>query len=316
MSALFDSNSPYGAASGSSYDAYGPSSSSAGNKNAPPNLQFYSAGNSMSPGLHSAGAYGGSGDPYRSGSSSNGRPSLEGNMTGGSFGGPRGTMMSGQMSWWSAFGTGGFPDEPGLMEGERVREVMTQCAPSSTRQPAHTSCGSFEELGVNLQHIKEKSLTVLNPFHSYSATHARDAHMMDDADLTGPLMFCFAFGMLLLLVSAFPLPSVGPLFLALYGCWEGTHISLRVVGQVVVRVHLRRRPAGRHCDLPSAQHDVGERHRRVSCQLGARLLFAPALRPRCHLGCRAARVSDDRTRIHPPPVSSGLTDIRSCPPHH
>lgn len=66
------------------------------------------------------------------------------------------------------------------------------------------------ELGINLQHIRDKSLTVLNPFHSYSATHARDAHMMDDADLAGPLMFCFAFGMMLLLVSQLLTTRVAP----------------------------------------------------------------------------------------------------------
>lgn len=61
---------------------------------------------------------------------------------------------------------------------------------------------ALAELGINLPHILDKSLTVLNPLHRYSAAHPKDAHMMDDADLAGPLLFCFAFGMLLLLVSA------------------------------------------------------------------------------------------------------------------
>lgn len=82
-------------------------------------------------------------------------------------------MMSSQMGFWSAFGTGGFPDEPPLME----------------------------ELGINIGHIVDKTLTVLNPLHSYSASHAKDAHMMDDADLAGPLLFCFLFGMTLLLAG-------------------------------------------------------------------------------------------------------------------
>lgn len=81
--------------------------------------------------------------------------------------------MSSQMSFWSAFGTGGFPDEPSLME----------------------------ELGVNLPHIVGKSLVVLNPLHRYSPNHQRDSHMMDDTDLAGPLLFCFVFGILLFLVS-------------------------------------------------------------------------------------------------------------------
>jgi hypothetical protein len=100
----------------------------------------------------------------------------------GAFGGAGGaapsaaerSFMSSQMSFWSAFGTGGFPDEPSLME----------------------------ELGVNLPHIVGKSLTVLNPLHRYSPNHQRDSHMMDDTDLAGPLLFCFVFGILLFLVSS------------------------------------------------------------------------------------------------------------------
>lgn len=57
------------------------------------------------------------------------------------------------------------------------------------------------ELGINLSHILDKSLIVLNPLHQYSAAHAHDAHMMDDTDLAGPLLFCFVLGMELLLVS-------------------------------------------------------------------------------------------------------------------
>lgn len=62
------------------------------------------------------------------------------------------------------------------------------------------SCGDAE-LGINLSHILDKSLIVLNPLHKYSAAHAHDAHMMDDTDLAGPLLFCFVLGMELLLVS-------------------------------------------------------------------------------------------------------------------
>ncbi|PKI83609.1 hypothetical protein MVES1_002604 [Malassezia vespertilionis] len=75
--------------------------------------------------------------------------------------------------WLAAFGTGGLPGEPSLME----------------------------ELDINLPHIRDKSLAVLNPFHRFSPDHAKDAHMMDDTDLAGPLLFCFVFGMLLLLAG-------------------------------------------------------------------------------------------------------------------
>ena len=66
----------------------------------------------------------------------------------------------------AAFTTGGFPGEEGLLQ----------------------------ELGVNFSHIKTKTVTVLNPFKQI------DAHLMDDTDLIGPLIFAFLFGIFLLLV--------------------------------------------------------------------------------------------------------------------
>merc|ERR1711939_162056 len=82
----------------------------------------------------------------------------------------------GPVPWWSAFGTGAFEGEPPLLE----------------------------ELGINFDHIRQKSLTVLNPLRPV------DAHIMDDADLAGPLVFCFVFAMLLLL-------SGKPQFSYIYG---------------------------------------------------------------------------------------------------
>ncbi|KAI9325981.1 hypothetical protein DFJ73DRAFT_791185 [Zopfochytrium polystomum] len=72
--------------------------------------------------------------------------------------------MPATISWAAAFGTGDYPDEPPLLE----------------------------ELGINFSHIKGKALAVLNPFK------AIDKHIMDDADLAGPLIFCFLFGGFLL----------------------------------------------------------------------------------------------------------------------
>ncbi|KAI0335027.1 Yip1-domain-containing protein [Cubamyces sp. BRFM 1775] len=66
--------------------------------------------------------------------------------------------------WWTAFGTGGFEGEPPLLE----------------------------ELGINFSHIRAKSLAVLNPLRRV------DEHIMDDADLAGPLLFVFCFGTFLL----------------------------------------------------------------------------------------------------------------------
>ncbi|KAK2463229.1 hypothetical protein APHAL10511_004884 [Amanita phalloides] len=67
--------------------------------------------------------------------------------------------------WWTAFGAGGLEGESPLLE----------------------------ELGVNFSHIRDKSLTVLNPLQQV------DERIMDDADLAGPIIFLFCFGTCLLL---------------------------------------------------------------------------------------------------------------------
>lgn len=111
MSALFDQQNPY-----SQSDNYGYGNGGAGNSN----LSFYSAGPS---GQQQQSQQGGNNyDAYATGSA--GRSSLEGNMSGaGGYGGSAAdrSLLNSQMGFWSAFGTGGFPDEPGLMEGEHRR---------------------------------------------------------------------------------------------------------------------------------------------------------------------------------------------------
>ncbi|KAF8325176.1 Yip1-domain-containing protein [Cantharellus anzutake] len=66
--------------------------------------------------------------------------------------------------WWTAFTTGAIEGEPPLLE----------------------------ELGINFNHIRIKSLTVLHPVRKI------DEHIMDDADLAGPIVFCFCFALFLL----------------------------------------------------------------------------------------------------------------------
>ncbi len=53
----------------------------------------------------------------------------------------------------------------------------------------------LEELGINVEHIAQKTLAVLNPFR------ATRPEVAGDADLAGPLAFCLAFGSLLLLAG-------------------------------------------------------------------------------------------------------------------
>ncbi|KAI2800493.1 hypothetical protein RDWZM_009151 [Blomia tropicalis] len=51
----------------------------------------------------------------------------------------------------------------------------------------------LEELGINFEHIMQKTVAVLNPLKQ------TDANILQDADLAGPLVFGLAFGSLLLL---------------------------------------------------------------------------------------------------------------------
>ncbi|KAF8520163.1 Yip1-domain-containing protein [Hysterangium stoloniferum] len=107
-----------------------------------------------------------------------GRPSLDGHVTTGAMGGSTSFGGSIQPSggWWSAFGTGGIEGEPPLLE----------------------------ELGINFSHIRAKSMTVLNPLRRI------DEHIMDDADMAGPVLFYFAFATFLLI-------SGSPQFGSIYG---------------------------------------------------------------------------------------------------
>ncbi|ORZ22020.1 Yip1-domain-containing protein [Absidia repens] len=131
-------------------------------------LQFY-ASNYNDPTYMTSSYYGGSTNSALSSSLHHTAPPSS--STGGINVGPTGSIQDGLNfrqsggGFWSAFGTGGFEDEPPLLE----------------------------EIGINLQHIQAKSLTVLNPFKKVSET------IMDDADLAGPLLFIFLFGIFLML---------------------------------------------------------------------------------------------------------------------
>ncbi|XP_061102702.1 protein YIPF5-like [Conger conger] len=67
---------------------------------------------------------------------------------------------------------------------------------------AYTSTDTFEdepplleELGINFDHIWQKTLTVLNPFKP------ADGSIMHETDLTGPILFCVALGATLLMAG-------------------------------------------------------------------------------------------------------------------
>nr|XP_056711722.1 protein YIPF7 isoform X2 [Euleptes europaea] len=53
----------------------------------------------------------------------------------------------------------------------------------------------LEELGINFDHIWQKTLTVLNPMKP------ADGSIMNETDLTGPMVFCLALGATLLMAG-------------------------------------------------------------------------------------------------------------------
>ena len=137
---------------------------------------------------------------------------------GGGVGGVGGFMVQ-EGRWWQAFGTGGFDGEPGLIEGEsgsagvwswvrgdgrgELEDVFRPgfAGPVSAGRRGRGGVKDIAdtiELGINPSHILQKSLTVLNPLSRV------DERIMDDADLAGPFVFCFAFAFVLLLVSSTP----------------------------------------------------------------------------------------------------------------
>jgi hypothetical protein len=59
------------------------------------------------------------------------------------------------------------------------------------------------ELGINLTHIRVKTLAVLNPMSRL------EPEIIGDRDLAGPIMFCLLLGAILLLVrTRRPLPPL------------------------------------------------------------------------------------------------------------
>ncbi|SPQ26770.1 b2100c37-04f8-4861-bca5-808c1e3b630d [Thermothielavioides terrestris] len=130
------------------------------------NLQFYSSNYAQPVSGHatpSQASYGyggptagGYGDSSSFSSGFGPGPDVSGRM------GEQGGLRTG---WLAAFSTEGYPGEPPLLE----------------------------ELGVNVGHIRAKTLAVLNPFSRV------DQHLMDDSDLAGPLLFFLLYGTFLLL---------------------------------------------------------------------------------------------------------------------
>ncbi|ETK84253.1 hypothetical protein, variant [Phytophthora nicotianae CJ01A1] len=88
----------------------------------------------------------------------------------------------------------------------------------------------LEELGINFEHIWAKTVSVLLP------TKQINEHILDDADLAGPLVFCFLFGMCLLLVRNIYLYFTARtyiFFAIVIGCEGSFRIHLRLRSSVM-----------------------------------------------------------------------------------
>ncbi|XP_018419987.1 PREDICTED: protein YIPF7 [Nanorana parkeri] len=78
----------------------------------------------------------------------------------------------------------------------------------------------LEELGINFNHIWQKTLTVLKPWKP------ADGSIMNETDLTGPLMFSFALGSALLLAGKI---HFGYMYtMSIFGCL-GIHALLNLM---------------------------------------------------------------------------------------
>lgn len=141
-------------------------------------------------------------------------------------------------------------------------------------------------MGFNFSHIQAKSLTVLNPLQRI------DEHIMDDADLAGPLLFWLCFGTFLLFVSL-SLSLQVPLnfYILSLSVWESAFW-----------LHIRCWPSRVYLYLYTPQPHVGKRHRCIPCRVCSGILSI------AHGGCRRyQRYGHTRVRYH-----GSLFESRSC----
>ncbi|XP_008933938.1 PREDICTED: protein YIPF5 isoform X2 [Merops nubicus] len=102
-----------------------------------------------------------------------------------------------------------YPPQSGLLPGDMVQQQQPytgqiyQPSQSYASASAQAFYGSnfedepplLEELGINFDHIWQKTLTVLHPLKE------ADGSIMNETDLAGPMVFCLAFGATLLLAG-------------------------------------------------------------------------------------------------------------------
>ncbi|KAJ8408824.1 hypothetical protein AAFF_G00246420 [Aldrovandia affinis] len=93
---------------------------------------------------------------------------------------------------------------PGIMQPQQpytgqIYQPTPAFTPASTQSVYSSSFDDepplLEELGINFDHIWQKTLTVLHPMK------IADGSIMTETDLAGPMVFCLAFGATLLLTG-------------------------------------------------------------------------------------------------------------------
>jgi len=137
----------------------------------------------------------------------------------------------------------GDPSVPTAQGGNAYPTFMTPTDPYSTidQQGQNDEIANepplLEELGIYPEHILQKTLSVLNPFRP---SHKLRQEAAADADLAGPLVFCLAFGSLLLLTGKihfnyiYGIGAVG--CVAMYGLLYLMNVTNEVAFATVVSV--------------------------------------------------------------------------------
>jgi len=103
----------------------------------------------------------------------------------------RESVQSANMPFFdSSYASQQFPPPPNLSSSSSFRNSGSYQSGLFEDEPP-----LLEELGINFDHIRSKSLSVLNPFKKI------DVHIMNDTDLAGPLFFGLMMGIFLLLTG-------------------------------------------------------------------------------------------------------------------
>ncbi|XP_077983780.1 protein YIPF5-like [Glandiceps talaboti] len=107
--------------------------------------------------------------------------------------------MSGSQEYvdnqYGAYGYGAQPPPP-VQQTPYMGQIMTPDAQADTyTESFEDEPPLLEELGINFEHIYQKTLSVMNPFRD------TDPAAIHDCDLAGPLVFAIMFGASLLLAG-------------------------------------------------------------------------------------------------------------------